>query len=99
MWRTAGVVGLAAFVAAGQARAEVQMNGNVYALYAARLRTVDCGQTPSCGLPLAEERLQLKASGATESAAASSFLATVDLVADQVDHTARIEPREIYADL
>ena len=82
-----------------EALADVQTNGNVYALYSIRTRNVDCDQTPSCALPLAEERFQLKMSGSSESTVASSFLGTVDFVADHVTHSTRVEPRQIYADL
>lgn len=98
-WRAVFAIGCSS-LSTTEVRAEsYDLGGTVHGLYASRMRKVDCASTPSCGLPLAEERLQLKLSGASEATVNSSFLATVDLVADHVTREARFEPREIYADI
>ncbi len=75
-----------------------EIGGFAQVNYAARVSSVPCPPSGPCDFLLGDERLQLKAEGASEQGR-SSYAAKVDLFQDALENRSAIEVREVFVDL
>jgi len=94
----AGILLLALAIGPAPASAAVDLGGFAQANYAVDVATPPCPPGGPCEVLLADERIQLKAEGASQSGG-SSYAAKVDLFYDSLAKQSDVELREAYVDL
>src|SRR5512138_188165 len=94
----AGILLLILALGSARAWAAVDLGGFAQANYAVDVTDPPCPPGGPCDILLADERVQLKAEGASPSGG-SSYAAKVDLFYDSVAKRSDVELREAYVDL
>jgi hypothetical protein len=98
MKRLLAMMLLAAAHAPAPASAAVDLGGFAQANYAVDVADPPCVEGGPCDILLADQRVQLKAEGASERGS-SSYAAKVDLFYDSVAKRSDVEVREVFVDL
>ena len=94
----AGILLLALALSTARAWAAVDLGGFAQANYAADIADPPCPPGGPCDILLADERVQLKAEGASTTGG-TSYAAKVDLFYDSLEKRSDVELREAYVDL